>query len=137
MAEATFKTYKISATYVGDAPAPWTAADAKREPNYNNHRVSVYNSATGKRTSFMFWQSIAHPEMRTRADVLSAFECFLSDSISGLQSFDDFCGDFGYDIDSRAAERTWKACRRSAAKAARLIGDDDIYDLANALREAL
>lgn len=31
-------------------------------------------------------------------------------------TFEDFCGEYGYDTDSRKAESVWKACRREYRK---------------------
>ncbi len=51
-------------------------------------------------------------------------DCLLSDSQAGEQDFEEFCAEFGYDTDSRKAERTWKACRAQAPKVKRLLGED-------------
>jgi hypothetical protein len=56
--------------------------------------------------------------------------------MSGEQDFESFCADFGYDTDSRKAEKIWNACRASNRKAKRII-DGDLYTLANALNERL
>lgn len=130
--QTTFRNFSISATYLGNKAAGW---GGDMPENYNNHRVIVRNSRNGKRIQFEFWASLADPELRKPSDLRNAFECFLSDAIAGKQSFEDFCGDFGYDVDSRKAEKTWKACQRAAEKADRLLGDADLYDLANALRD--
>jgi hypothetical protein len=47
------------------------------------------------------------------------------------QSFDDWCGDFGYDTDSRKAERTYTACRDLAYKLQRLLGNAAFQELRN------
>lgn len=129
MATTTHKGYRITATYTGSKPARW---DGTRE-NWNHHAVTVTNTATQKRTTFDFWASLASPEVRSRSDLLGAFRCFLGDAISGMQSFDDFCSEFGYDTDSRKAEKTWRACVASAKKAERLLDSEDIYELINSL----
>jgi hypothetical protein len=51
-------------------------------------------------------------------------KCLVSDAAAGAETFEDFCGDFGYDTDSRSAERTWKACRQMADQLRRLFGAD-------------
>lgn len=48
--------------------------------------------------------------------LLSDGEAFL-----GAQSFEDWCGDFGYDADSRKAEATWKLCDNTGRKLANSI----------------
>jgi hypothetical protein len=52
--------------------------------------------------------------------------CLLSDARAGLEndSFEAFCSEFGYDTDSRTAERTYNACRDCAAAMQRILGDD-------------
>jgi len=38
--------------------------------------------------------------------------------------FADFCGEFGYDTDSRKAEGIYRACGRQAANLKRMLGED-------------
>lgn len=57
-------------------------------------------------------------------DAEGVLDCLLSDVSAGEQSFEDFCSEFGYDEDSRKAERTWKACGALAPKVRRLLGED-------------
>lgn len=130
----TWKNFAISAEYRGDKPAPWTV-DGKRKQNWNYHRVTIRNVDNGLYTGFDFWASIARPHLETEYDLLNAFYCFVSDAVSGLESFEGFCSEFGYDTDSRTAERTWKACKRSTAKLERITGGADLYDLCNELSE--
>jgi hypothetical protein len=132
--KATFKNFQVSATYTGSKKAPWDNAKSRMPENWNHHRVTVKNTENGLKTSFDFWMSISRPQIEKEYDVLNAFYCFVSDAISGGYSFGEFCGEFGYDEDSRTAERTFKACERAAAKLSRLY-DGNIYDLANELQE--
>lgn len=54
-----------------------------------------------------FWQSLANDGQDPSAyDVLSS----LSGDINCPDNFSDFCADFGYDEDSRKAERLFKIC---------------------------
>jgi hypothetical protein len=131
MCKASFKNIRVSAVYVGDEPAPFMPS------NYNNHRVSIYNADNGKRTSFKFWASMMNPELRSRYEVLNALYCFVSDAVSGLDSFEDFCGNLGYDVDSREAFKIWQICQRSSVKALRVLGvsRSELYEFLNALAE--
>lgn len=56
------------------------------------------------------------------AEVLSC----LADDASGSDdhSFEDWCSEYGYDTDSRKAERIWKACQHSAKRLRSFLGDD-------------
>jgi hypothetical protein len=125
-----YENFTISATYTGSKQAPWTSGPA----NWNHHYITVSNRINGKRTRFDFWASIAQPELRKRYDLLHAFYCFITDALSGQQEFDEFCSEFGYDVDSIDAHRTWQACKRAAAKLERIY-PDDLFDLANELQD--
>lgn len=124
-----FNGFKITATYKGNKPAKWSNGE-----NWHNYWVSVSNTKTGKGTGFDFWASVMKPDLSSRYDVLNAFRCFVDDAISGDMSFHEFCIEFGYNEDSRTAEKTWKACKRSGEKL-RNVYDGDIYDLINSLED--
>lgn len=131
MSKASFKNIRVSAVYVGDEAAPFNSN------NYHKHRVRVYNVSTHKRTFFKFLASVMNPELKSRYEVLNALYCFVSDAVSGLDSFEEFCGNFGYDTDSRSAYQTWQICQRSSVKALRVLGVSraELYDFLNELNE--
>ncbi len=56
------------------------------------------------------------------ADVL---DCMASDSsgVENAKSFEDWCAEYGYDTDSRKAERTFKICEREAENLKRFLGE--------------
>jgi hypothetical protein len=125
-----WKNWTVTSTYTGSKAAPWSDG---RE-NWNHHNVTVINRDNGKRTRFDFWASIAHPEIDTEYDLMNAFRCFVDDALAGSMEFREFCADFGYDEDSRRAEKIWNACKRSTAKLTRIY-DGDLYDLLNEMEE--
>lgn len=44
-------------------------------------------------------------------------------------TFEDFCGDFGYDIDSKKAEKTYRAVVKEYERLCRVFGDDpDLWE---------
>ena len=51
-----------------------------------------------------------------------------------FRHFDGFCSEFGYDSDSRTAERTYKACQKTLKKVERVFSCD-LYDLINEIQE--
>lgn len=63
-------------------------------------------------------------------------ESIVMDAQSGIDDFDDFCSNFGYDNDSMSADRTWRACRK-VTKFFNQIGlnDDGIIELDELLRQ--
>lgn len=64
----------------------------------------------------------AHSGEPEIADVLS---CLTSDAggIEGSYSFSDWCGNYGYDDDSRTAERVYNASRTQTEDLKLLVGD--------------
>lgn len=63
---------------------------------------SVTLKFQGRQTTVDFWMGSAHTNDPTAYDVLY---CVLSDASASDMSFEDFCGEFGYDLDSRESER--------------------------------
>lgn len=124
-----YLNWEITATYTGSKQADWENIN-----NWNHHRVTVTNTNNGKEIGFDFWASLAHPHLTSLYDTVNAFHCFVEDAISGDMDFEEFCFEFGYDTDSRRAERTWKACKKAAEKLRRIY-DGDFYELAEKLRD--
>lgn len=63
--------------------------------------------------------AIAVPRPPTLLDVLGSLR---SDCTLGDQLFEDFCGDLGYDTDSRKAHASWEACQRMHYELRNLFG---------------
>lgn len=59
-------------------------------------------------------------------DLPTVLDCLASDAngYDNAGSFDDWASEYGYDPDSRKAERTYKAVKQSADKLRKLLGDD-------------
>ena len=71
-----------------------------------------------KSYTFTFGQSIANgAKTPTIYDVLSCMQKY------DIGTFEDFCREFGYDTDSRRAERTYKAVCKEWKAVERLFGD--------------
>jgi hypothetical protein len=75
--------------------------------------------------SFDFYAShadyLAGKTELTDSDLLGAFDCILRDAESGQESFNEFCGEFGYDNDSIKALRIWEACKETREKLVRIF----------------
>lgn len=81
----------------------------------------------GRQMTVPFYTGSAWTKEPDAADVLS---CLCSDatSVENARDFAEWCNEFGYDVDSRRAYRTWQECKRNATKVRRLLGDDfDIF----------
>lgn len=134
---ATYKNFKINARFQGlEVCKAWS--DAKPRAKYF---VYVTNSDNGAKTRFSFWDSLANTEKGVNVlddeSTLEAFYCFVSDALSGCNTFSDFCSEFGYDEDSRSAYRIYTACKRAFKSWARVSGMDDgeTCDFLNELQE--
>ena len=121
----------INSEYLGNKE--WHVEKGSKMPsNWNNHKVKVTHNK--KSFSFDFWGSIVNPEISNDQENVFAFYCALSDGLSAKDSFENFCSEFGYDEDSRNAERIYKACEKSLKKIERVF-DCDLYDLINEIQE--
>jgi hypothetical protein len=60
----------------------------------------------------------------------------VSDSdVINFDSFESWASEFGYDADSRAAEKTYRACLEIAIKLRNLVGDADLTKLRDAYQD--
>ncbi len=105
------------------------------------YRTRIYIEYKGIKISFLFHGSINdnhnNKKYCTKKEFPFMLYCFLSDSHSGCISFDNFCNEFGYDIDSRKAEKIYKLCIKSKNKCYKLgiQTENEISDLLNELNE--
>ena len=106
----------ISARYTGTKKAPWKNAD-----NWNHHYITFRNNDSGKSCRFDFWESIMHPVIDNEIELAEAAQCVVSDALLGLESFNDFCFELGYDNDSISALNVWKSCKRTFSKLNRVF----------------
>jgi hypothetical protein len=57
-------------------------------------------------------------------DALTVLSALIMDGYAEDSSFEDWCAEFGYDIDSRKAHATYEACRENAGKLRKFLGED-------------
>ena len=88
-------------------------------PKGSNHWKTVISHKRHKMTVY-FSQGPAICHDPSCEDVLN---CCASDAQSCADSFEDFCGNMGYDTDSRKAEKIFKACQKMRDSLDRLLGD--------------
>ena len=74
-----------------------------------------------RRLTLAFFQGSAHTTPPTTHDVLS---CLLADASYAGYTFDEFARELGYDPDSRAAYKTYRAVATQTARLRRFLGDD-------------
>lgn len=115
------KTYNVSAS-TGVSVNHW-----------NNmmmmHRVTI--KANGVTIWFPFYDH--YEEV---SNVMEAVDCWVEDCIVGTDGYYPFCNELGYEYDSKDSKKIYKECVRSLEKARKFgLSDDDLYDLANEIRE--
>lgn len=113
---------KLSDTKV----APWEDKASGYRPHY---RITL--SGPGGSYALNFWGSLNDGESGARAgayDVLSCLEW------SDPGSFEDFCGEFGYEPDSIKANKTWRAVKAQAAALARIFPSESARETLGQIR---
>ena len=104
-----------------EKPTPWGNGS-----DYEKHnRVKVVNLKTRKRCSFDFWGSVMEPNQESFDGVISAIYSYASYGMAFRSSINliDFCYNFGYDTDSRKAEKAYKGCEKADRDLSRVVGD--------------
>lgn len=82
----------------------------------NKWTVVVSSTDSDRRARFTYYTGIAHKGLVDEGQMKDALLCFVTDARCGQLSFRDFCGELGYDQDSRKAYKTWEACKRATKK---------------------
>ena len=99
-----------------------TGEDNPDFPNSDSWKVTLY---FGKRQlTVPFYKGFGH--QGRPPSVTEVLSCLISDaqSVANAVDFEDWCADFGYDTDSRKAERTYKECVKIAGKLHKFLGDE-------------
>ncbi len=87
------------------------------------HQYRVTLRYKRRRMSLDYFMGSALTSEPDSASVLSSL---LLDASALDESFENWCADYGYDTDSRKAERLYKLCCKQGEKLKQLLGDD--YD---------
>ena len=111
----------------------------KSDDQYHNHFLITVSTVYGSE-SFDYYGSARDCEKGKKIlddeDLKSAFRCIVDDALYGNMSFDEFCGELGYDEDSCRAHDIHKACGVTSGKLQNLISnEDDWYTIVNDLDE--
>lgn len=112
---------RIEPEMVGENPnmdsANWQA--------YHYKVVLKFRTKTGKRRQFTTYFSMGIGLSREpQADDI--LDCLASDatSVENARDFEDWASEFGYDTDSRKAERTYKTIQRQSKRLAQFLGNE-------------
>lgn len=119
---------KISSEYTDNNPN-WEQ-DGDRSYFMNHYKVVLSARFDGKRRQMTTYFSMGlglHGEPQA-ADVL---DCLASDAagVENAGDFEDWASEYGYDTDSRKAERIYKNCKRAANRLYKFLNSDsEIYN---------
>ena len=112
------------------------------------YKVTLWRGKNGVgRLSFDFWDSLHNREIvergewrgachsdriaakKARPTAYDVLACIGSD-VQCPETFEDFCGDYGLDKDSRKAEATWQRCVKFAGQLRDFFTEAEIDELA-------
>lgn len=97
---------------------------APENPDFENcDGWTVTLEMDGRQMTTPFYKGYGHHgEEPTAEEVL---ECLAMDAagIENVFSFEDWCAEYGYDSDSRRAEKIYNACLRQTEKLRKFLGD--------------
>jgi len=95
------------------ATAKRMAPNAEWDTPNNGWKVTLRNGR-GNSYTVSFYKGVGLPD--TPPTALEVLECLVSDAAGyrDATGFEDWAENYGYDTDSRAAEKTYKACKRIA-----------------------
>jgi hypothetical protein len=98
-------------------------ADARGDPSDGANWYRVTLRRKGGRMTVNFGMGAALTEEPTAHDVMQSL---LSDAsgIENARDFEDWADEYGYDTDSRAAEKSYQATVAEVAKLRKFLGDD-------------
>lgn len=116
---------KVSAAFKGDGCPPWEqpqdvpgTCPECHNTHGDRYRVTLRWKDQARRPrslTFDFWGSfndMQNNKRPTAYDVLKTAGC----DVHCPDTFEDFCGQYGYDQDSRTAERTFRRCDNFAQR---------------------
>ena len=133
------KEFEITAKHTGEIEG-FPNSDDNMMHNVFNITVKreFENGAITK--SFKFYDSNANWEKGKTTmglmDMLLAFKSFLEDAWAGSMDFEEFCGEYGYNSDSRRAEKIYNECKEQLEKVMDLgIYESELADFINTLNE--
>lgn len=101
--------------------------DRKDDSRSVNHFIVTFKRGKNK-CSFDFFDSI-HNYKKGIIELLpyDALTC-CSSEINCPDTFEDFCSEYGYDEDSRAAEKTFRALKKLSDKLKKFFDTEEIRD---------
>jgi hypothetical protein len=117
---------KFRATMKNIKNPPW---DDKEIGLHGDHYRVTISRKGGGRITFDFWGSVADMQAGKKPTAYGVLAC-ISGDVYCPESFYEFCGEYGYDIDSRKAESQFRRCNAFAKRLRSFFSKDEQEALA-------
>lgn len=126
------ETKTTIAQFIADNRITMTAERVDKNPNNKDWhdadhwkvklRVKDSDGTAHVMTTY-FSKGYGHKGKEPKAD--EVLDCLASDAagVENAQSFEDWCSEYGYDTDSRKAEKTYNVCKHEADYLKKWLGD--------------
>src|ERR1051325_1746512 len=118
-------------TFVRNNRIAMTSERVDRNPNMSSDSYMDHWKVTlrhnGHTMTTYFSMGYGHNGKAPQAE--DVLDCLASDSAGIDNDFEDWCREYGYDSDSRAAERIYNTCTRQSAKLRKFLGEDPYQQL--------
>ena len=124
---------KFRATCKGDKCPPWNEGNHERAScscgavHGDFYRITISRKGGG-RLSFDFWNSQKDMYDGKHPTAYNVLACISSDAYCP-DNFEDFCGEYGYEQDSRRAFATFKRCATFAERIQAFLSEEELKDL--------
>jgi hypothetical protein len=113
----------------------WTEANpSMSDPEWsrtaNHFKVAIRAWENGHHRQYTTYYSMC-PGLDPDPQLDDVLSCLASDAagIENARSFEEWASEYGFDEDSRKAEKIFKACQKSAARLRRLLGNEAYNEL--------
>jgi len=116
---------KLRITLSDSKPAQWEPAGHHYRITLSGHNGQGYS----RRMAFDFWGSAHDASEGKDPSPYSLLSCIGSD-LGTPATFEDFCGEYGEDSDSRKALQTFRRCARHAERLRAFFSESEIEALA-------
>lgn len=80
----------------------------------------------GRRMSTTFSKGFGHNGAKPRVEEL--LSTFASDTTALDSNFEDWCGEYGYEQDSRKAYKIYQACVKQSQRLRTFLGSSEVYN---------
>jgi hypothetical protein len=115
------------AQFVKDHRITMTAERTDRNPNMEDSAAMDHWKCvlrcSGHSMTVPFSMGYGHNGKEPKAEMVLDAIASDSASVDNCRGFEDWCNDFGYEMDSRKAERIFKTCEHQAKRLRSFLGD--------------